>query len=199
MPLTRRARRRRSASGAPSRATAGPGSSPSSGNARAAARAVDRSRQAEHAGGHEVGPPMRVSPIGPVGVLRAPNEIHGSSKVELAAPVERRVGVEDVEAAHQQDRQADDVDPVHHAHRQAVPVEAARRRAERRGRRCGAVAAMSMRSGSPGCADGSSVAVGDARSRLTAGCAVTAHALSWHGDSSARPARASAPGARRSR
>jgi hypothetical protein len=37
------------------------------------------------------------------------------------------MGVEDVEAAAEQDDQADDVDPVHQAHRQAMPVDASRR------------------------------------------------------------------------
>jgi hypothetical protein len=57
------------------------------------------------------------------------------------------MGIEDAEAAAEQDRHADDVDPVHHAHRQAMAVDALHGGDRRR--RAVAIASASMSIGSP--------------------------------------------------
>ena len=69
-------------------------------------------------------PNTRVTPcMPPLGRhARADLEHRRRARVRRLAPVERRMRVEDVEPAHQQDRQRDDVDPVHDAHRQRVAV-----------------------------------------------------------------------------
>ena len=74
-------------------------------------------------------PSTRVTPCMPPsgGHARADHEQRRLPRVRRLAPVERRVRIEDLQPAHQQDRQRDDVDPVHDAHRQRVAVVEARR------------------------------------------------------------------------
>src|SRR5882757_10842957 len=60
------------------------------------------------------------------------------------ADIERRMGVEDLQPAHQEEREADDIDPMRDAHQPGMPaVTGARRQANR-----GGTAAISCSGGS---------------------------------------------------
>ena len=56
-------------------------------------------------------------------VLLAEQRHEGMIEIGNLSPVERRMGIEDLQAAHQHDEQAKRVDPVQRAHRAGVPVK----------------------------------------------------------------------------
>ncbi len=91
----------------------------------ARARLAIRLRHTEHAGGLPRVPCERGRADRAGRRVLDPDRQPRRARVGVIAPVQRRVRVEDVQTTHQQDRQADDVDPMHHAHGQAVAVEAA--------------------------------------------------------------------------
>ena len=52
-----------------------------------------------------------------------PHRQPGSSKFDFGPEIERRVGVEDLQPAHQQHKQNDDIDPMRHSHGARMAID----------------------------------------------------------------------------
>ena len=84
--------------------------------------AVD-ARRAEHASGFELAPEDAGHADHRVAFFpRRQLEDRRPAVIGLASPVQRRMRIENLQAAHQQQRERDDVDPVHEPHRPCMSL-----------------------------------------------------------------------------